>query len=156
MTSRVFEIENEIDVHLQAIFNLQTEKRQLLKITKPISTEINLVFDDSERTVQWNEGCIKMGRKTFCLVKLLWKKNKHRATIAQIEKQVWNVGKKKKFFVKTHTIFSLIRRAQKLLENRHFPYKILTIKTRSTHEIKGYKLICAKVIKKRNKQKIKL
>jgi DNA-binding response OmpR family regulator len=146
--TRVTEIDNEIEFHLQAIFNLQTEKQKFLSQTQQTAIlKVQLIFNDNERIIKWNSSYIKVGQKTYSLIKLLWETSNNKATIDKIEKHVWNVDKKR-LFVKSHTIFSLIRRAQKLLKSRFFPYKILTIKRRSTHEIKGYKLICAKITKK--------
>jgi DNA-binding response OmpR family regulator len=146
MTSRLLEIENEIATHLQAIFDLQTEKQSMLQESDNFT--ISLQFDDSKRVIRWNGNTIKLGQKTYSLVKLLWNENGHRVTVTKVEQSIWKVGSRKQPFISRHTIKSLVRRAQKQLKEGKFPYKISTVKRHSTREITGYKLICARSTKK--------
>ncbi|MDR3109362.1 MAG: hypothetical protein LBU65_06710 [Planctomycetaceae bacterium] len=167
MNSRFFEIENEIDTHLQAIFALQTEKQTLIQSSFfGKENEVSLSFDDNVRTIRWNCGSVRLSPKPYLFIKILWNAPQHRAKIETIEQKVWKrkKGDKKEVTIKTKigikkvtikskfvpkgTLFSLVCRLQKALKNSRFPYKILSLKNFSTQETRGFALKCNDVAKK--------
>ncbi|MDR2642639.1 MAG: hypothetical protein LBC74_07585 [Planctomycetaceae bacterium] len=146
MNPRFFEIESEIDSHVQAILNLRTEKRTILQLSQPDkSNEILLFFETDCRTIRWFENSIRFSKKQYLLIKTLWTSEQHEASLDHLEEQIWHhAGTEKQPFIERHAIFTLIRRAQNQLEKCAFPYKIIPVKNFSTRENKGYKLICAR------------
>jgi DNA-binding response OmpR family regulator len=145
MNPRFFEIESEIDSHVQAILNLRREKHTILQLSQPDkANEVQIFFDTDCQTICWSEKSIRFSKKQYQLIKTLWTSDQHEALLDHIEEQLWSVGTVKKPFIERHTIFTLIRRAQKKLKKCSFPYEIIPTKDPSTRENQGYKLICAR------------
>jgi DNA-binding response OmpR family regulator len=152
MNQQLSEILNEIDFHLQQIFDLRIKERTLIEtsISKEKSSAVLLKFDDSTQRIHWySSHSIRLKGKSYLLIKTIWKSKHHRATISKIERRVWNAGTPERLFVERHAICTLINRLQQKLKGNNFPYKIKTLKVKTKTQngtkqlIKGWKLICA-------------
>jgi hypothetical protein len=149
MKERLFEIRTKIDELRHQLDILHAEEQLIVQalIPRDAYCEDALEFIDIGRVIRWKCGDFRVGPKMYLLIKTIWESKKHRATIEKIERSVWRINLKNKFFVDRHTIFTLVCRAQKELQKNNFPYEIKAGKNFSTKEIKGFQLIYAPRIK---------
>ncbi|MDR2168791.1 MAG: hypothetical protein LBP59_01455 [Planctomycetaceae bacterium] len=143
MKQSLFEIRDKIDDLIRQLNNLRAEEWSIIQLyfSQELFFEESLEFINDSRVVKWRNKSIRVGPKMYSLLKTIWEGKKHRATIEKIERKVWNVNIKNKFFIARHTIFTLICRTQKELKKNNFPYEIKTKKNHATKEIKGFQII---------------
>ncbi|MDR2705023.1 MAG: hypothetical protein LBC02_04510 [Planctomycetaceae bacterium] len=125
MNQQLSEILNEIDFHLQQIFDLRIKERTIIQAS--ISNEAEfpaapLKFDDSSQTIHWYSHSIRLKGKSYLLIKTIWKSKHHRASISKIERRVWNAGTQEQLFVERHAICTMINRLQQKFKEKNFPY----------------------------------
>jgi DNA-binding response OmpR family regulator len=153
MYRRLSEIWNENDTLIQRLSTLRVEERTVILalISQKKCPIVRLNFNDVMQTIDWYSHSVRLAKKPYLLMKILWTAKNHRATISKIEGSVWQT-KTKKGFIERHTICTLINRTQKKLAEAAFPYKIKTLKIKikngSQPQIKGWKLVCAQHTKK--------
>jgi DNA-binding response OmpR family regulator len=146
MNPRLAEIRNEIDACVKQITDLHSKAWEIVQ-TMPEDTSAppELTFDAESRTVRWFGGSVRLSRNQYRLIHTLWQGENHEATLETIETMVWtDAGPESRLFVTKHAILTQINRARTQVRNAEFPYGIETIKTDSTKETKGYRLVFPK------------
>lgn len=102
-----------------------------------------LHFDDTRRTISWQDHNIRLGRKSYLFIKTLWNDKKHRAGIERVERIVFKVGDgHRKAFLSGNTLRSFVNRLRTELQKQAFPYELKNSRKNSTQEIRGYFLKC--------------
>jgi hypothetical protein len=146
----LFEIFSEIDYHAQELKKLSAE---VAAYPKPVPAETQipaepeLLFNESQRTVRWKTGTLKLSRKQFLFLKSLWDaKNINEnsvATINEIEETIWeNIGNSaQNMFVSKNRLFGLLFRLRNSISSVDFPYEIEAVKNNSINELAGYRLV---------------
>jgi DNA-binding response OmpR family regulator len=146
MNPRLSEIWNDIDAHLQAILALRMEEKTIVSTSAEYkSNEVPLYFDDTVRTIRWDCGILKLSKKQFSLIKILWNGKGRTETLDEIESVLWHtVGTEEKPFIGKNTLFVLISRLRNNVSGFDFPYEIESVKNFSTGELQGYRLVLKK------------
>jgi len=116
--------QNDVEIEKRLIENRKlAEQERALKvqlqclIIEGKTPSVPLVFDDCYRTVFWNGGFLKLGKKPFQVLKLLYFATSRRMTITDLEAAVWKEI--------THgTIKSTVSRLGKRLTDVKCPYYI--------------------------------
>ena len=101
---------------------LRTELRERLEAKERKQTrsgEVPLVFDPDGRTIRWDGGSVRLGKKPFKFVQALYFAKKRRMRIAQIAKAVWGNE-----LIANNTINMTFYRLVDKLKKANFPYKI--------------------------------
>ena len=103
---------------------LETELREILETKERKQTrsgDVPLVFDPDGRTIRWDGGSVRLGKKPYKFVQALYLAKKKRMRIAGIAKAVWGNE------LEPHsTIRVAFCRLKPKLEIANFPYKILS------------------------------
>ena len=100
----------------------KTLRKQLEKmITGGEREPVTLMFDKVKRTICWSGGNIKLGRKSFRFVRLLYHAKNKRATSTCVAKYVWRNATEPQ-----HNINVLFYRLEESLAKANFPYEILS------------------------------
>jgi hypothetical protein len=156
---------------------LYAEERAIVRQLLPQCqcAEINLIFDDTNRSVKWTAGTVKLSPKPYLLVKTLWFAEEHRLELADIEEAVWSEELTYEVAINRHTILTSIKRTNGRLSASFFPYSIesfnvLVTKSLLKHETRdagiafpkrknftstdtaGYALVCAQRTEKNYRQ----
>jgi hypothetical protein len=168
---KISESNKKIDEAQGLIIALEKKFEYVIKNIIIIKGETRIVpeltFDTEKRLIFWNENkSIKLGKKCFNIVKILWGGKKRRATIEKIERIVWKselkLKEKRTAEVKTKggvkrvainlalieksRIFSCIHYLNIILKKEKFPYRVISIKCSlkdcktQPREIKGFAL----------------
>lgn len=132
---RLIQIDHEEGSHLAALNALRVE-RQVIMAKQFELPGPELLFDRNLQSICWNTGSIRLGEKAWKFVKTLWDGSKKRCVaIERLERKVWDDK-----FVKRHTMVVFVIRLRETLKKAGFPYKIITVKNFSTHEISGFRM----------------
>ncbi|MDR3183668.1 MAG: hypothetical protein LBT89_12265 [Planctomycetaceae bacterium] len=131
---RLLAVQREIDSCLARLSALYAEERVIVRQLLPQGrcAEVDLIFDDANRTVKWSGGTVKLPPKPYLLVKTLWFAAEHRLELADIEEAVWQEELECEAAVERHTILTLIGRTSKKLAVSFFPYCIEPFAVRVT------------------------
>lgn len=115
---------------------------------------VTLMFDKVKRTIYWDGGKIKLGKKSFRFVRLLYHAKNQRATSSHIAKCVWGNATEDQ-----HNINVLFYRLEDSLAEAKFPYEImnrtLTQRVKELHDLPTDKIrtvnlqnaVCAFILK---------
>jgi hypothetical protein len=155
-SSRTYpQVKERIDALVTELISLRALENELVQKELPneLRTEQELTFDDTKLTVSWLGGSVKLNKVPYCFVKTLWCCKSRRADIDIIERTVWRIDQKNRIFVPRSTICSCVSRTNTILDKAQCPYKIKANLSRSTREIKGYKLICVSFAKNASRKK---
>jgi DNA-binding response OmpR family regulator len=152
MHAQLLEIRNKIDFYLQKILKLRNEETEILNALYQQDDTINepkLIFDETNRTIRWSGGLATVSSKQFMLLKTLYNAQNHTAEINELEEAVWSIaGSIAKPFYDIHSLSMLVCRTRKKVILYDFPYKIECVKTISTQQLQGYRLVLNKITKK--------
>jgi DNA-binding response OmpR family regulator len=152
MHAQLLEIRNKIDFYLQKILKLRNEETEMLNILYQQGDTISeptLIFDETNRTIRWSGGLATVSSKQFALLKTLYNGHNHTANIDELEEAVWSIaGSMEKPFYDIHSLSMLVCRTRKKVILYDFPYKIECVKTISTQQLQGYRLVLNKITKK--------
>ena len=132
---RLFEICRQID-------NLRQELERHLRSLLP-EAEPELFFNDDRRRIYWNNGSIKLGKKSYLFIQTLWQGKNHQAEFAELEESVWMQDPEMEAFVARRTVSTLVQHTQKNLTEAYFPYKVESIKDISNRQLEGFRLVPA-------------
>ena len=143
MNPRDIEIQNRIDALMSAMGEMcaelivlraeQEERREGKARERARSGDVPLVFDPDGRTIRWDGGSVRLGKKPYKFVQALYLAKKKRMRIAGIAKAVWG-----NVLTAPHTINVTFYNLVDELKKENFPYKILNVKKkRKVVEVKN-------------------
>jgi len=137
---RLLEINQQIDV-------LRSEQERIVRSLLP-DAKPELFFEDHRRRIYWGGGSVKLGKKSYLLVKTIWIGEDHHAEFAEVEENVWLQHADTKMFVHRCAVAMLVRHTQKNLKEANFPYEIEAVKNFSSRELEGFRLVLLGIKKK--------
>jgi hypothetical protein len=142
-------IKERIDDLVTELVSLRALENELVQKELPNGSRAQqkLAFDETKLTISWLGGSVKLTKVPYRFIKTLWSSDRHRTGIDVIEQNVWQIEQKNRVFIPRSTICSCVSRTNATLQKAKCPYKIKPSLSRSTREIKGYKLICVSFAK---------
>ena len=98
-----------------------------------------LTFNEDTRIIQWNNKCLKLGKKMFHILCTLYFAENHELLITDLEEAVWGEAKH-------GTIKTAISRLDTLLNDTGFPFYVESTKNEGGDKIeisdrKGHRIV---------------
>jgi hypothetical protein len=130
-----------IEINRQVV-TLCKEQDRLLQSFLPEGDQ-ELSFSDPKRRISWAGGSVKLGKKSYLLVKTIWLSEDHQVEFSELEESTWNkqLEEKGKVFFSPQTISMLVQQTQKNLVEANFPYEIESLKNNSSLGFEGFRLV---------------
>jgi len=157
---RIADAQTQLAIENAALLAEETELLARLQELNEgsMATTVPLAFDDTRRMLRWAGGEVRLGKKPYRFVKVLYFAKEWRLHLTTLEKRVWG----KRSTPKSGTVKVMVCRLEKTLRMVKFPYRIVHVNykghvlrtqnritgqiyTARQVEVAGYKLVKRKM-----------